>query len=452
MKRQPAPSARSLALTILQETGRQPKFVQRLTDEELRLGDLPPAEARLTTHLVYGVWRRRATLDTLLRPCVQRPLRDIEPWLRDGLRLGAYQMVFLSRIPLHAAVHETVELAAQWGRPRAKRFLNAVLRRLTQILTPQTVEGPAVDAVPLEEGVYRQLAEPVFPDPRSQPCDYLAAAMSWPGWLSERWLKRYGWEECLRLGFWFVQPARLWLRANRCRISRNDLLACYQQAGLAAQPGEYPEAVRLDDSRPIRDLPGYAEGWFTVQDESAMRAAAAVAPQPGWRVLDLCAAPGGKTTHLAELMNDVGQIVACDTRADRLRLVDELARRLGLTAITTHDVSQGLPPGPFDAALVDVPCTNTGVLGRRPEVRWRLRPDSAARMIPLQTKLLLEAAERVRPGGVVVYSTCSIEPEENETLIEAVLRQVRWLTREDEVAAVPGRPADGGYWVRLRRH
>ncbi|MCX7701755.1 MAG: hypothetical protein N2039_12835 [Gemmataceae bacterium] len=451
MKRRPAASARLLALNILQETQRQHKFVQQLTDEELRTGDLPPVEARLTTHLVYGVLRRRATLDALLRPCLQRPWREIEPWLRDCLRLGAYQLTFLSRIPPHAAVHETVELATQWGRPRAKRFLNAVLRRVSEILTPEASSEPAADALPMEDGVFRKLTRPVFPDPTAQPGDYLAAAMSWPRWLAERWLTRYGWLECLRLGFWFVQPPPLWLRANRCRITRDELLRQLQLAGFTAHAGEYPEAIRLDDSANVRDLPGYADGWFSVQDESAMRAAAAVMPEPGWRVLDLCAAPGGKSTHLAELMNNHGQIVACDASAERLRTVDDLARRLGLTIITTHDVSKGLPAGPFDAALVDVPCTNTGVLGRRPEVRWRLKPDSFARLLPLQTKLLLEAAERVRPGGVIVYSTCSIEPEENEGLIHEVLARVPWLRREEEALAIPGRPADGGYWVRLRR-
>jgi 16S rRNA (cytosine967-C5)-methyltransferase len=451
MNRRQVQTARHLALHILQELPQREFFVNQIADYELEHWRIPPNEAGLTTHLVYGVLRRRATLDALLRPCTNRPLRDIEPWLRDCLRLGAYQLAFLSRIPPHAAVHETVELAAFWGRPRAKRFLNAVLRRVTELLTTQTGSEPAEDALPWENGVYRLLARPVFANPRMQPSEYLAAAMSWPRWLAERWLQQYGLSECLRLGFWFVQPSPLWLRVNRLKITRSALMERFQQAGIASEAGDYPYAIRLQESVPIRDLPGFAEGWFTVQDESAMHAAAAVAPEPGWRVLDLCAAPGGKTTHLAELMDNQGQIVACDVSPERLCTLEQLTQRLGITIVTPHVTGQSLPEGPFDAALVDVPCTNTGVLGRRPEVRWRLRTDSIQKLVPLQTQLLLQAAERVREGGIVVYSTCSVEPEENEELIRAVVSRLPWLRLDCEHRAIPGQPADGGYWARLRR-
>ena len=182
-----------------------------------------------------------------------------------------------------------------------------------------------------------------------------------------------------------------------------------------------------------------------------MRVGAALNPEPGSRVLDLCAAPGGKTTHLAEQMNNQGQIIACDVDADRLRTVGELCKRLGIDIVQTHRLGDEPPPGPFDAVLVDVPCSNTGVLGRRPEVRWRLKPDEFRTLVPLQTKLLIQAAERVRPGGVIVYSTCSVEPEENRQVVENVLRAMRGLEMEADAEQVPGLPSDGGYWARLRR-
>jgi 16S rRNA (cytosine967-C5)-methyltransferase len=224
---------------------------------------------------------------------------------------------------------------------------------------------------------------------------------------------------------------------------------------LTAAAGEHPQAVRLGEPMPIREVPGYDAGWFSVQDESAMRVASALAPVPGSTVLDLCAAPGGKATHLAELMEDRGRIIACDVDEHRLQTVKTLAQRLGLESIETCRIDpqrgQGLPPGPFDAVLVDVSCSNTGVLGRRPEVRWRLRPDDLRHLLPLQTRLLRLAAERVKPGGMLVYSTCSIEPEENRQVVEAVQKALPDLHREVEEEAVPGRPADGGYWARLRR-
>jgi 16S rRNA (cytosine967-C5)-methyltransferase len=185
-----------------------------------------------------------------------------------------------------------------------------------------------------------------------------------------------------------------------------------------------------------------------------MTVASALDPQPGWAVLDLCAAPGGKTTHFAELMRNRGRVVACDIEPRRLDTVTSLCRRLGVTTVEPHLVGKEFtdpPAGPFDAALVDVPCSNTGVLGRRPEVRWRLRPTEFEDLIRLQTRLLFTALDRVKPGGVVVYSTCSIEPDENEGVVNAVRRGIKGLAVEAEGRAVPGRPADGGYWSRLRK-
>jgi 16S rRNA (cytosine967-C5)-methyltransferase len=186
-----------------------------------------------------------------------------------------------------------------------------------------------------------------------------------------------------------------------------------------------------------------------------MRVASALAPEPGSRVLDLCAAPGGKTTHLAELMGDRGHVLASDVDGRRLATVTELCRRQGITIVETCRLeakrNEEPPRGPFDSVLVDVPCSNTGVLGRRPEARWRLRPDDFRHLVPLQTKLLIQAAERVRPGGKIVYSTCSIEPEENRQVVQNVLRALPWLEQEAEEEQVPGQPADGGYWARLRR-
>jgi 16S rRNA (cytosine967-C5)-methyltransferase len=445
-------NARSLALQVLLDGHRHDGFVQEVLDRHLAAHPLPPADRRLATQLAYGVLRRRGTLNALVRPFVHRPVWKTEPWLADALALGAYQLALLTHIPQHAALHETVELAAQYGRPSAKGFLNGVLRRVADLMTDQRCDGPAADALPLEQGQYRRLARPVLPDPAVNPLEYHAAGFSLPVWLARRWQERYGDEECRRLGFWFAGPARLTLRCNPLRCCRDDLLRALAAADVAAEPGEHPQAVRLKEAAAVRELPGYEQGWFSVQDESAMHVATALGPVPGETVLDLCAAPGGKATHLAELMGEGGRVVATDADAGRLQTVAGLARRLGLTSIETHGIEKGgVPPaGPFDRALVDVPCSNTGVLGRRPEVRWRLSLEDFKHLVPLQRRLLRQALERVRAGGVVVYSTCSIEPEENRGVVEAVLKEVAGWGLEAEQAAVPGRPADGGYWARLR--
>jgi 16S rRNA (cytosine967-C5)-methyltransferase len=447
--------ARSVALDVLLDCQKRRVYAQELLDRRLAAGELSPADRRLATQLVFGVLRRRATLDALLHCIVARPRQRIEPWLVEVLRLGVFQLALLSQIPSHAAVHETVELAADLGRPRAKSFVNGVMRGVCGLLTEEWTDRPAVDALPAAEGRYRRLARPVLPEPGSNRVEYFAAAFSLPCWLAERWLARYSWEECLRFGFWFAGPPALWLRCNRLRRERADCLDAFTSARIQAAPGEFPESIGVLHGPAVPELPGFPQGWFTVQDQSGMRVVQGLSPEPGSRVLDLCAAPGGKTSHLAEYMENKGEIIACDVDRDRLRLVDESCRRLGITIVKTHWLKKAdapeIPAGPFDAALVDVPCSNTGVLARRPEARWRLKPADLQRLVPQQTKLLLQAAERVRPQGTVVYSTCSIEPEENEQLVHAVAGKVPWLELDAEEKQVPGKPSDGGYWARLRR-
>jgi 16S rRNA (cytosine967-C5)-methyltransferase len=297
------------------------------------------------------------------------------------------------------------------------------------------------------------LSEPLLPDPSADFPAYLAAAFSWPRWLTDRWLARHGQAECVRLGFWFNAPPPLWLRVDTTKIDRTDYLQQLTAKGIDAAPGDHPQAVRLLAGASVRELPGYDAGLFAVQDHSSMLVASALDPQPGWTVLDLCAAPGGKTTHLAELMRNTGRIVACDIVAKRLETVTSLCQRMGVSIVETATLKDGTdaPVGPFDAALVDVPCSNTGVLGRRPEVRWRLDPAEFPHLIRLQQRLLEVALDRVKPGGVVVYSTCSIEPDENGGVVRAVLHRTPGLTLEAEHTAIPGTPSDGGYWARLRK-
>jgi 16S rRNA (cytosine967-C5)-methyltransferase len=447
-------TARTLALQVLLDCDTREGFVQEHLDRRLVENPLAPAERRFATQLAYGVLRRRGTLDALIRPFLKRQPRRVEPWLWQILRLGAYQLALLSHVPAHAAIYETVELAGHFQRGRAKGFVNGVLRALVQIITDDQLERPGADAVPLEQGLYRKLTRPVLPVPATHPVEYLAHAFALPRWMAQRWCQRYPLEECWRLGFWFAGPAALWVRSNPLRVTREQLLAEFTKAGIAAEPGQHPQALRLSEHAAIRDLPGYDEGWFAVQDESAMRVASALAPAPGSSILDLCAAPGGKTTHLAELMANQGQVSACDADENRLKTVTQLCTRLGIDIVQTcrlhPETDEGPPAGPFDAALVDVPCSNTGVLGRRPEVRWRLRPKDLEALVPFQAKLLLQAIERVRPGGAIVYSTCSIEPEENRQVVDLALRAAGDLVLEADEERSPGQPADGGYWARLR--
>jgi len=445
--------ARTIAIDALSRARTRKAFASDVLDEIYRARPaVTGPDRRLATHLVLGVTRRRASLDALVAPFINRPLANVEPPVLDVLHLGAYQIAFLDGIPPHAAVHETVELATAINRPAVKGFFNGVLRRVSEVVSGDYVFAPARDALPMEsaEPRYRRLHQPIFANPGT--VDYLAAAFSWPHWLAERWLKRHGFEECCRFGFWFNATPVLWLRVNKRHTDRESYRMQLLEQLLETEPGEHPQSLKLLNSASVSDLPGYADGDFAIQDHASMIVASALEVRPGMRVLDLCAAPGGKSTHLAELMDDRGSIIACDIEIDRLETIRKLAERMKITCIKMTLLSkfEDPPSGPFDAALVDAPCSNTGVLGRRPEVRWRLKPREFEHLIQLQSRLLRAAIGRVKPGGTIVYSTCSIEPEENEQVVHDVARDLD-IRVDAEHHANPGRPSDGGYWARLRK-
>ncbi len=490
-------TARQIAADVLHRSRAHDGFAAELIDSALGAANLAPQDRRFVTQLVFGVTRRAGTLDAILKPFIQLPLHAVQPRVWDLLRLGAFQLTFLTHVPKHAAVNETVELAPYVGAMKAKGFVNSIMRRVSELVTDEFTDKPGADAVgfawePLPPtpspkkgggekqnteaqnrassaespsllrggvgegltfGRYRRLTRAILPNPITDPAGYFAAAFSFPPWLANRWLERYGPDECTRLGFWFNAPPPLWVRVNKLHASRESYRIQLAGQTIDAEPGEHPQSLRFPEHHPIRELPGYAEGDFAVQDHSSMLVASALGVQPGMHVLDACAAPGGKTTHLMELMDNRGRVTAGDIDPKRLETVTALGQRLRIKGVETVvlDEKGDLPPGPFDAALVDVPCSNMGVLGRRPEVRWRLKPNEFEHLIRLQTRLLILASERVKPGGAVVYSTCSIEPDENEGVVKAVCRGMRSMSLEAEHHSVPGCPSDGGYWARLRK-
>jgi 16S rRNA (cytosine967-C5)-methyltransferase len=441
-------TARDIAYDVLKRWKPQSAHATKALDECFSRHEISVADRALATELVHGVMRRRDTLSALLKPHVNRPLSQVEAGALTLLWLGAYQLVLLSGIPPYAVVNEMVELAKTSGNPQWGGFINGVLRSLGRVVTDELLTHPAANAVPLASGKYRVVMGEAFPDPARDWLGWFIAAFSLPRWMVERWQARLNHDGLVRLGFWFNAPTKMCLRANRLRTTRDELLAALDATGIKASAGTQPDAVWLEETTFVQKLPGFEEGWFAVQDESAIAAAALLDPQPGERVLDLCAAPGGKTTHLAALMKNEGRILATDVDADRLRRVEESCRRIGVTIVETRIVPRNsveLPGETFDRILLDVPCSNTGVLGKRPEVRWRLRTDDLVELPALQTRLLHSACKLLAPSGSLVYSTCSIEPEENRAVVDRVLGERPELTLVREIHHIPGRPADGGY-------
>lgn len=459
-------TARELAFVALQAYDDDGSFLSDSLDR-LQVIPVSPADRALAMELCYTVMRRRLTLDAVLRQLIDRDPEKVERDLWTVLRIGVAQVLLIPGLPVHAAVHETVELAkranSRWG-----GMVNGVLRSLQRLIRDDFTDQPSSSGVPLvtvrpaDEGSseatvdvrYRQMSKDVFPDFTRDALGYVSTAFSMPRDLMARWSQGWDAAAALRLAAWFVTPGVMTLRVNLLRGSRESLLETLRAANVSCWAGATPESIRLQDAARIARLPGFDEGLFSVQDESAMSIVDLLDPQPSERILDLCAAPGGKSTHLAERMNDQGTIVACDLSPRRLRMVDDSARRLGLSSISTQSVSEdvaSIPAGPFDAAIVDAPCSNMGVLGKRPEARWRLTETDFTELPLLQIKLLNAAADRIRVGGRLAYSTCSIDALENEGVIRAFLGEGPGWTVTKQHQSAPGEPADGGFVTLLTR-
>jgi len=469
-------SAREVAFACLKAFDESGTYLADSLDR-LPSRPLSTPDRAMAMELSYTVLRRRWTIDAVLRQLVSRDPASVEPDLWIVLELGVAQVLLIPGLPPHAAVHETVELAkrlnARWG-----GMVNGVLRSLQRMMTTDVSDTPSASGVPLVtvhpagpaqpsgtgtlhepasarlEIRYLQLRQDVFPDYGRNPLDYVESAFSMPQGLMARWSNGWDPAAALRQAAWFTTPGVMALRCNPLRTTRQQSIEALRAAGVDCWPGDLPESIRLAEATRVAKLPGFEEGHFSVQDESAMRIVDMLDPRPGEHILDLCSAPGGKSTHAAERMNDQGTVVACDLAPRRLQLVKQSAARLGLNSIATAVASDdpvSIPDGPFEAALVDAPCSNMGVLGKRPEARWRLGEDDFVELPELQLRLLTTAAERVTSGGRVVYSTCSIDALENEGVVREFLKTTSGWKLERQHNSVVGQPGDGGFVALLRR-
>ena len=433
----------------------------------------------LLTELVYGTLRHVATLDLLLESCAKKGLRKVEEGILNHLRVAAYQLVFLEQVRPAVAVDEAVRGAGR--RDHVRGFVNGLLRGLIRTLAGRQAEDevpakvPASQRIPGRDGGWVFLTRPLLPAEGEGPL-WLAQACSLPLSLAKDWVERFGPAGALELARAQNAPPPLFLRVNRLQTtpaavlehlnaSQEDLRLPEIEVGPEgeapapeprAQLGSLPDSVRLRGGLGESGSELLWKGWITVQDETAQAVAPLLEPHPGERLLDLCAAPGGKATHLAELLGGEGRVDALDVAEERLARVGAAARRLRLeNLVASLAAPEGAepPPGPpIDGVLVDVPCSNTGVLRRRVEVRWRLEGLDRFPLLKLQARLLDRALELVRPGGRVVYSTCSIDVTENEAQVQAALARHPGLILEHEALRLPSRGGgDGGYAARLRK-
>jgi 16S rRNA (cytosine967-C5)-methyltransferase len=407
-------------------------FGDRLLDAAQASGPGDERDRALLHELVKGSLRWRGRLDWALDRFVHQGLDRLNPWLRNALRLGAYQILFLDRVPDHAAVDETVKLARRYGHPGMAGLANSVLRRLC--------EAKAELAWPQGDGA----AE-------------LAVWGSHPLWMVERWLARFGPAETRALLEAQNRPAALALRANRLRATREQLIERLAADGVAARPsGLCPEValVGAGEGSPL-GFAAFREGLCTAQDESEALVGRLVAPTSFQRVLDLCAAPGGKATHLAELMGDEGEVWALERAPERLAALEATVARLGAQSVHVvgGDARSQQFPMPFDRVLVDAPCSGLGVLARRADARWRKGPGLLTEMPRMQLELLEAAARHLVADGALVYSVCSFEPEETTGVVERFMARHAEFALEDAASLLPAEVVERGCLLTLpHRH
>lgn len=488
-------TARTIAIEVLSRFDPKRNYAGPILDELLHKTD----QRQRATDLVFGTIRNRFAIDMVIAKLARCPVERIPAKLLNILRIGTYELIYSSETAEYSIVNEAAENAKAVAGRRQIGFVNAVLRQIARLITNR--QGPFTAAnvtriLPQTPTTGCEFAIPFLPDPQDFPADYLAVAFSLPKWLVADWLAEFGfantWQICLASN----RRPGIYIRPNSLKTTAQKLAEKLREADIdveiapdvtPAQAGVQKDVtvenhsrmdsrfrgndtvtislIKIKSPRDVTQLPGFAEGEFTVQDISSAQAVRFLKPKAHWRILDLCAAPGTKTTQLAEATADSAKIIATDIDAERLKLVGENISRLGIKNVRTIPYEQLLNSkfkilhstfaiDSFDCVLLDVPCSNTGVLARRIEVRYRIKQNAIKQLVELQSQLLSAAAESIKPKGKICYSTCSIQKEENSELVKNFLLGNPDFHLEFENLMLPSAEQfgrDGGYAAILER-
>jgi len=408
--------ARLIAVRVLERVERLRSFADLALHHALAQSSMPSADRALATEIVYGTLRWRGRIDWMLQQAVDRKLEDLEPLVVTALRAGAYQVLFMDRVPVEAAVDEAVRCVRAMHAERATGLVNAVLRRLA-----------------------REHASWTLPSLEDDPVAHVRDALSMPDWLARRFVEEWGADEAAAFAEACNRPPPLTVRVNASRTTREALLPSLQESHPDAVPCvRAPHGVVLGRKGDPRRDPSFMAGDITVQDEASQLVIEMLGAHGDDQVLDVCAAPGTKTTGIAERLGPEGCVLALDRHAERLKLVARATRRLELPGVrtiardgtrplgdlpSTRDPERSAHELPFDRVLVDAPCSGIGSLRRNPDARWRVQPDDPAALATIQSRILDQAVAVLRPGGVLVYSTCTVLREENEDVLDAFLER-----------------------------
>lgn len=409
---------RSAALHVLLEVEQNKAFSNLELKTSLAKGDFDRRDAALATELVYGTLSRLNTLDWLVAQVLDKPIHRLETWVRNLLRMSLYQLHYLDRIPARAVVHEAVEEAKQRGHKGTIALVNGVLREYLRKKEELTI--------PAQWPKFKKIA----------------IMHSHPEWLVKRWLRIYGERETIQMCEQNNHPPKVSMRVNRLKGTMDQLIKKIQEESEEAEiirSQVSVDGLLVSHLGNIALTEAFQKGFCTVQDESSMLVCQAVAPKSGMRILDTCAAPGGKTTHIAERMENLGVILALDIHPHKLKLIQDNAARLGISMIETKaadatSLPANLSDKTFDRVLVDAPCSGFGVIRRKPDLKWHKKEDDILAITQTQMRILEEASKWVAPMGKLIYSTCTVDPEENQRLVYRFLENHPEFALDDSFA------------------
>lgn len=451
--------ARAIAAAVLNQFDPGRSYASHILDRLIE----QTSEKQRATDLVFGTIRNRVAIDTVIEVVGGCPIERISFKPLNIVRIGTYELIYSPTSPPYSIVNEAVENAKAMAGKKQAGFVNAVLREITRHIHNRQALLPEADArrtLPATFLIGCEFDICLLPEPKRSRGAYLSRAFSLPEWLVAEWLKEFGADKTRRICFASNRKPSIYIRPNILRTTAQQLAERFESADseveteiLADEP-----MLRTRSPRAVAKLPGFAEGLFTVQDITASQAVKALKPRGDWTILDLCAAPGAKTTQLAELTGDKARIIATDIDEDRLQRVTENIARLGINSVrvVAYKNLQKVSPetGPFDAVIVDAPCSNSGVLAKRVEARYRINPKLIASLTKTQAQLLAAAAKMTKSGGKICYSTCSIQKVENSQLVRQFLLQDRDYELESELLLLPSAgeiDCDGGYVAILGR-
>ncbi len=401
---------RGTAIKILNRIERTDSYLDKLLDAELRSKEIPDIDKSLLAELVHGVTRWQGRLDWILNGFTHGNFVKSEVNIRNALRVALYQILFLNHVPHYAAVNEAVEFTKKIRGEKFANFANAVLRNIIRSL----------------DGIH-------YPKVEEDASQFLAVYYSHPQWLVKRWMLRFDREELEKILAANNEVPGLTLRINKLKIPPAEFLSLLDKQNVAYQGSSFIDYfIKVRSLSGISQMNIFQSGYFSIQDESAALPVLLLEPKPGERVIDMCAAPGGKTTFIAELMQNQGEILAVDKYESKLNLIRMSCERLGVTSVKLSVAdSTELETEPADKVLVDAPCSGLGVLRKKPDIKWKREQGDIPRLAKRQRSLLENGARLLKPGGVMVYSTCTTEPEENSEVVKAFLKDHPEFTLDD---------------------